>query len=235
MLVMPANATGWFWHCLARETGRIGHLYSPGAQRGPWPWLPFALDNGAFSCWDMTHNVFDDDKWAAMEPRWQELIAWAAPTGLARWAIVPDVPGDMEETFVKWDRLYRYVCDRDILPALAVQDGMLPADVRSLDNKPAVICVGGTTEWKWSTVEMWAKEFPRVHVLRCNSPEKLSYLETLGVESCDGTGWNRGDRRQTGGLEEWARKNPQPKLYSLTPHVCRKPRNGQAELFAMER
>ena len=44
MIVMPANATGWFWHCLARETGRIGHLYSPGAQRGPWPWFPFALD-----------------------------------------------------------------------------------------------------------------------------------------------------------------------------------------------
>ena len=35
MLVMPANSTGWFWHCLGRETGRIGHLFSPGAQRGP--------------------------------------------------------------------------------------------------------------------------------------------------------------------------------------------------------
>ena len=34
MIVMPANSTGWFWHCLARETGKIGHLYSPGAQRG---------------------------------------------------------------------------------------------------------------------------------------------------------------------------------------------------------
>jgi len=234
MLVMPANATGWFFHCLARETGRLGHLYSPGAQRGPWPWFPFALDNGAFSCWDMQNTLFNDDKWNnVIETKWRELLRWAAPTGLARWAIVPDVPGDMERTFEKWDSLFRFVADSEILPALAVQDGMLPEDVRSLDNAPAIICVGGTTEWKWETVEMWAREFPRVHVLRCNSPEKLHYLEALGVESCDGTGWNRGDRKQTEGLESWARLKPSPKIFSLSPYVCRKARQGQSELFAI--
>jgi hypothetical protein len=233
MLVMPANSTGWFWHCLARETGRIGHLYSPGAQRGPWPWFPFALDNGAFSCWDMQHNIFDHDKWDSVEPAWKQLIRWAAPTGLAKWAIVPDVIGDMEETFVKWDKWYRFVCDSEITPALAVQDGMEPEDVRALDNIPSIICVGGTTEWKWATVEKWKANFKRVHVLRCNSPEKLHYLEALGIESCDGTGWNRGDRKQTEGLETWARLKPEPKLFSLTPHVCRKAKQGQAELFAI--
>lgn len=231
---MPANSTGWFWHCLARETGRIGHLYSPGAQRGPWPWFPFALDNGAFSCWDMKTNTFFEQQWRVMELRWRELIRWAAPTGLAKWAIVPDVPGDAAKTIEKFESsLFRVVADSEIPPALAVQDGMTVDDVRKLSNKPAVICVGGTTEWKWSTVEMWAKEFPRVHVLRCNSPEKLHYLEALGVESCDGTGWNRGDRRQTEGLEEWARRKSQPRIYSLTPYTCRKAKQGQGELFAI--
>lgn len=232
MLVMPANATGWFWHCLARETGRIGHLYSPGAQRGPWPWFPFALDNKAFKYWDPVANTFDHKRYdAEAMPEWLRLIAWAAPTGLARWAIVRDVPGNAEMTLEHYERYHRVVADAEIPPAIAVQDGMKPADVRALKNKPAVICVGGSTEWKWQTVAMWAEEFPRVHLLRCNSPDKLPYLESLGVESCDGTGWNRGDRRQTSGLENWARQKPEPKVFSLTPYVCRKNTN---ELFAME-
>jgi len=230
MIVMPANSTGWFWHCLARETGRIGHLFSPGAQRGPWPWFPYALDNGAFSCWDSQRNIFDAQKWGEVYPQWQQLIYWAASAVIrAKWAIVPDEPGHRAATLAKYEAYVQQVVDAEIIPAIAVQDGMTPQDVRNLKIAPRVICVGGTTDWKWETVEMWAKEFDRVHVLRCNSPEKLHYLEQLGVESCDGTGWNRGDSRQTSGLEEWARKKPEPKLYALTPHVCRKIRNGQAE------
>jgi hypothetical protein len=227
---MPANATGWFWHCLARETGRIGHLYSPGAQRGPWPWFPYALDNGAFSCWDMQSNSFDAVKWAEVYVKWQALIYWAASaTQRARWAIVPDEPGNGQATLTKWDAYVQQVTDAEIPAALAVQDGMTVQDVKNLKLSPSVICVGGTTEWKWETVEMWATEFSRVHVLRCNSPEKLYWLEELGVESCDGTGWNRGDRKQTGGLESWARLKPNPQLYSLAGYVCRKERNGQMQ------
>jgi hypothetical protein len=233
MIVMPANSTGWFWHCLARETGRIGHLYSPGAQRGPWPWFPFALDNGAFSCWDMETNEFSNAKWNYVEEAWKTLIRWAAPTGLAKWAIVPDVPGNAERTFEKWDKWHRFVADSEINPALAVQDGMTVEQVKALRPQPAVICVGGTTEWKWATADEWIKAFPRVHVLRCNSPAKLYYLEALGAESCDGTGWNRGDRKQTDGIETWARQKAEPKIYSLTPYVCRKSKQGQSELFAI--
>ncbi len=36
--------------------------------------------------------------------RWKALISWAAPTGLARWAIVPDVPGNAERTIERWNR-----------------------------------------------------------------------------------------------------------------------------------
>lgn len=234
MIVMPANATGWFWHCLARETGRLGHLYSPGAERGPWPWFPFALDNGAFSCWEMGSNYFDESKWAEMEPKWRKLVKWAAPTGLARWAIVPDVPGDADRTLERWESsFYRFIADSEIPPAIAVQDGMTPEEVKRLSNKPSVVCVGGTTEWKWQTVEAWIAEFPRVHVLRCNSPEKLFYLEKLGAESCDGTGWNRGNRKQTEGIETWARQKEQPKIYSLAPYVCRGLKNDEQQLFAI--
>jgi hypothetical protein len=217
MIVMPANATGWFWHCLARETGRIGHLFSPGAQRGPWPWFPYALDNGAFAAWDQRENIWREDAWDV--EAWRKMIRWAQSQAQhPRWAIVPDWIGSGERTIERW---YQFEDEVPFAKALAVQDGMSVAQAR--DIGPDVICIGGTTEWKWATVEMWAKSFPRVHVLRVNSPQKLAYLDQLGVESCDGTGWNRGDRTQTKGLELWARQNPTPVQSMLSDYVCKQP------------
>lgn len=231
MIVMPANATGWFWHALARETGRLGHLYSPGAQRGPWPWFPYALDNGAFSCWDRTKNAFDDEKWRITEAAWQRLLFWAAAAPRRpMWAIVPDVPGDAQRTLDRWSQLAGTLGDLPI--AIAVQDGLEPSHVKALKVQPQVVAVGGTTEWKWATWTKWVQAFPRVHVLRVNAPTKLEELEAGGVESCDGTGWNRGDRKQTAGLEEWARAKANPRIDLLWPYVCREKRNPDQLDFA---
>lgn len=222
MIVMPSNASGWFWHSLARETGRLGHLFSPRGQRGPWPWLPYALDNGAFACWGPAENTFDDAKWAANEQAWRELLFWAQCAPMKpRWAIVPDVPGNRVATLERWKKYAPEVKACGIALAVAVQDGMTPADVAQLAPVADVVAVGGSTEWKWQTVSMWAEHFPRVHLLRCNAPDKLDYLETIGIESTDGTGWNRGDRKQTSGLESWCRKHAKPTIEPLWPHVCR--------------
>lgn len=228
MIVMPANASGWFWHSLARETGRLGHLFSPRGQRGPWPWLPYALDNGAFSCWNPTANTFDHEKWAANEQAWREMLFWsqAAPMR-ARWAIVPDIPGNSAATLERWPKYAAEIQAAGIPLAIAVQDGMTPDDVRQLETQPEVICVGGSTDWKWESVEMWCREFSRVHLLRCNAPGKLAWLDELGCESCDGTGWNRGDRKQTAGLEEWCRTKAEPTSELLWPHASRARRSDQ--------
>lgn len=222
VIVMPANAAGWFWHCLARETGKIGHLYSPRDQRGPWPWLPYAFDNGAFSCWDQSSNTFNEAKWDAKVQAWREMLFWSqVREQKPRWAIVPDVPGNCDATLERWSRYAGEVASVGIPLALAVQDGMTPDHVRELDPFPEVICVGGTTDWKWETVSMWVSEFDRVHVLRCNAPDKLQQMEDMGVESTDGTGWNRGDRKQTTGLETWARMEPTPTASPIAGFVCR--------------
>lgn len=257
MIVMPANSCGWFWHALARETGRLGHLFSPGGQRGPWPWFPYALDNGAFACWRPTKkratgevvskdqrklhlddtailaepSTFDDEKWAVTERAWHRLVVWAQTAAIKpMWAIVPDVPGNAAETFARWSQYAPKLLD--VPRALAVQDGMTTAQVQALVVQPDVIAVGGTTEWKWATVERWAKAFPRVHLLRCNAPARLYDLEEMGVESCDGTGWSRGDRTQTSGLEAWARSKAKPITSDLWPFVCRAPRSPKQETFA---
>lgn len=235
MRVFPANATGWFWHCLARETGLIGHLYSPGAQVGPIPWFPYCMDNGCFSLWNPGDNSFDEGAWNTWgEARWLEMLLWAESVNKRPlWMIVPDRPGNGLETIAKWNSYAPELKRRAVAKlAIAVQDGMTTDDIRSLEVQPDVICVGGSTSpdgksgWKWETVEMWAREFPRVHVLRCNSPDKLEYLNSLGVESCDGTGWNRGDRRQTEGLEKFVRAHGKPiePLLPLAHMVCRSTR-----------
>jgi hypothetical protein len=230
MIVMPANSTGWFFHSLARETGRLGHLFSPNAQRGPWPWFPFALDNGAFSCWDMRENKFDEEKWQSMEFDWKALLLWADTTGMpVRFCIIPDYIGNAQETIKKWEYYAPKVKEMGFPLAIAVQDGMTRDDVKALTPRPDVIAIGGTTEWKWETVEVWARAFPRVHLLRCNMPDKLDYLMQLGIESCDGTGWNRGDRRQTLGLEQWCKKHA-AKGYldqEMAQYVSRKTRKEQ--------
>lgn len=205
MLVMPANNTGWQAHCLARETGRFGHLFSPGAQRSPVPWFPYSLDNGAFTCWDPTDNSFDDVKWESILPKWEKLLFWAQyQNQKARWAIVPDVVGNSDLTLARWTEYAPKVQAANIPLALAVQDGMTVQDVRRLEIQPEVIAIGGSDKFKWGTVAQWCEAFPRVHLLRCCSPRKLYDLEAMGVESCDGTGWFMGDEKKLKGLERWA-------------------------------
>lgn len=223
MLVMPANSTGWFWHCLARETGRIGHLFSPGAERGPWPWFQYALDNGAFALWNPVDNTFNEDKWALEGvAAWRRMLFWSQTNRQQPlWAIVPDRPGCWQATVAKWGVYASELLATGIPLAVAVQDGADAQSVKSLRPAPEVVCVGGSTEWKWQTVPMWANEFRRVHVLRCNAPAKLEWLEKLGIESTDGTGWNRGDRNQTEGLERWARGVVNKHEHLLWPFVCR--------------
>ncbi len=236
MIVMPANCTGWFLMNLAIRSGKLGHLYSPGAQPGgaPWPFFPYALDCGVFALWDQKTNAFDNARWLSHGVHeWRQLLFWAQAAAhplrngeMVRqaplWGIVPDRPGSWAHTVRKWGIYAPEVIACGIPPALAVQDGATVAKVKRLTPKPEIICVGGTTEWKWATAEMWLKAFPgRVHVLRCNSPEKIRWLEERGCMSCDGTGWNRGDRTQTRGLEDWAMEDPEPYTGPLWPFVSR--------------
>jgi hypothetical protein len=103
--------------------------------------------------------------------------------------------------------------------------------VKALRPGPVVICVGGTDEFKWGSLQQWTASFPRVHVLRVNQPDRLDFLESLGVESCDGTGWNRGNRKQTKGVEEWARSKPTPTQSHIWRWCCRS-EDKQGELFS---
>lgn len=185
VIVMPADNAGIKVGYLAGKfPGKVGHLCSPrkGGRmpNGPYDFLPYALDNGRFAA---------GVEWS--EEEWIATLNWARLSGLCpRWALVPDFVGDREATLREWGVYSDRVAAYGWPLAFAVQDGMVPSDVPSEAN---VVFVGGSTEWKWRTLRMWCGSFPRVHVGRVNSYERLWQCEDARAESCDGTGWFRGD------------------------------------------
>jgi hypothetical protein len=190
---MPANNGKWQVHYWQGLYGNLGHLYSPGNAKGPYAHLPYALDNGAFPAF--VNKV----PWS--ERSWLSLLQWAAnQEQKPLWALVPDVVANREETIKRWAQYEPVV--RSLLPGIplgfAVQDGMTHSDVPSAAE---IVFVGGGTQWKWATVRYWCNLFPRVHVGRVNGIRGLEICASAGAESCDGTGWFRGDMNQLRGLE----------------------------------
>lgn len=198
MMVMIANHSSPRLHFLVgRYPNRIGWLIGPRAMKKTKlrPWVPYALDNDAFSAWDK--------KTAWNVEAWRTMLKLASASRIApRWTLVPDVVADRERTLANW-ALYSPEAAKFGWPlAFAVQDGMTPDDVPSNAD---VVFVGGTTPWKWRTVPMWTRHFKRVHVGRVNELRRLRTCEAYGVESCDGTGWVRdpSDTRKLDLLAAW--------------------------------
>jgi hypothetical protein len=202
VIVMPSNNNGLRVGYLAgKYPGRLGHLYSPGGQRGPYGFMPYALDNGAFG---------GGDAWKP-EP-WVALLEWARLSGQApRWVLVPDVVGSKSETLERWHEFAPIARQFGWPLAFAVQDGMNILDV---PKGTSVVFVGGSTEWKWRTAPSWCKAFPRVHIGRVNTFRRLRMAESYGAESVDGTGWTRGDQSQWDGLVAFLEGN-HPEQLSL--------------------
>lgn len=194
MLVMPSNNNGiQIGHLAGKYPGKLGHLYSPGGQRGPYRFMPYALDNGAYGAF------MRNEKWNSKA--WLDLLHWAKMSGQAPlWTLVPDVVGDRARTLDAWE-IWSPVAAKYGWPlAFAVQDGMTILDVPKGTH---VVFVGGSTEWKWKTAASWCKAFRRVHIGRVNTFQKLVLCEEMGAESVDGTGWTRGDQKQWNGLVAW--------------------------------
>lgn len=206
MIVMVSNDSGMaIGYLAAKHEGQLGHLYSPGGQRGPWHFLPFALDNGAYSAWE------NDEEWS--EAEWLELLEWAvraaALLGLRPlWVLVPDVVADRIATLERWRKYAELVKAKGFRCAFAVQDRMTFADV---PDDECVIFLGGSLEWKLANIETWCTRFPgRVHVAKVNTWDRLVRCWRAGAISVDGTGWFREGRSigssQAGDLRKFLRE-----------------------------
>lgn len=188
-MMMLAGQSNPMWHYAAgRWPGKVGLLLGPSyfKKQSLRPWLPYALDNDAFTAWQQRKP------WC--EHAWIEMLNWARWTGTQPiWVLVPDVVADRNATLARWERYAPAVDALNWTKAFAVQDGMTPKDVPS---GAEVVFVGGTDAFKWRTVRQWVGEFPRVHVGRVNTIDRVWLCDDLGVESVDGTGWFRDPSRE---------------------------------------
>lgn len=198
---MVSNQTGIEVGLLAgRYPGRIGHMFSPGGQRGPWAELPFALDNDAWPAF--LHSRPRD---AAAH---RKMLNWALLSGLMpTFALVPDVVGDRVATLREWDVHAEGMRRMGFRLGFAVQDGMTFDDVPDGD---CVVFIGGTTEFKDAAIEPWGARFPgRMHVGRVNGFDRLARAWRAGAISVDGTGWfrkGRGGYSQAADLRKFLRE-----------------------------
>ena len=186
MLMCGQSNRIWHYWC-GRYPGSVGLLVGPSyLKKVPIdPWMPFALDNDAFTAWK------DNKPWD--EGAWFRMLEEIKMRGLKpNWVAIPDVVGNKEKTLAKWTMYARAVMDRGWPLAFCVQDGMTPVDV---PLRADVIFVGGTDGWKFPNLPMWTASFPRVHCARVTSQKMIEACEKLGCESVDGTGWFRAPDR----------------------------------------
>jgi hypothetical protein len=198
MKVMPSNNRGFVAGWLAgRFPDRIAHLFSVGGLSSIYDQVTFSLDNGRFPAWSTGKN-WDEDAYIGMLDRVAELGK------RPEWILVPDIVTKADETLREWDRwctrLQRYGWPL----AFACQDGHTPEDIPA---EASVAFLGGTTEWKRKHIRDFCDAYPRVHVGRINTGKWLWECDEAGAESCDGTGWFRGDQAQLAQLVSYLERS----------------------------
>ena len=211
MRIYLANHSSLELGYLQGKYGQIGWLLSPQSygvtkQRD---FMPMAFDNDAYSAYQ-NQTEWNESAWYAMLDKMEK------DKVKPEWVLVPDVVGDKRRTLENFF-VYREAISRRGWPVcFALQDGMVPQDIPCTVD---TVFVGGTTKWKWSTLPMWCQAFPRVHVGRVNSLEKLEVCRRLqdefgSLESIDGTYWFRFRKPEEylKDFESFFKNEPKPQL-----------------------
>lgn len=203
---MISNQTGFEAGLLCgRYPGRVGHMFSPGGERGPYVGVPFALDNDA---WPAAKNKRPRDVAGH-----RKLLRWCLLSGLRpTFALVPDVVADRDATLREWDLHAAEMAGMGFRLGFAIQNGMSFGDVPTSD---CIVFLGGSTAWKDAAIAPWCTHFPgRVHVGRVNGMPRLLASWRAGAISVDGTGWfhtnQRGGSSQSADLRKFLRETTEP-------------------------
>lgn len=166
---------GWRMLCEPSQLGRYA---------GDRPPLAYALDNGAWGCFQRG-VPFDGEGFA-------RLLEWLGEG--ADWIVVPDiVQGGLESLRFSLSWLSRVL---SFAPALiAVQDGMEAGDVQGLLGENVGIFLGGSTDWKLKTMREWGavarSRGAHFHVARVNTAKRIRLCQDAGAHSFDGTSVTR--------------------------------------------
>lgn len=205
MMVLPSNNTGFECGYLAgMYPGRIGHLHTPDKLTEPRMRTRWALDNGVFGAWSSGRE------WSP-EPLFRFLDKYADYKPM--WVVCPDWVADRQLTLERWSTYSHGLRAYGAPLAFVVQDGM---DVSDVPEDADVIFVGGTTSWKWRYARRWKCLGKPVHIGRVNTYNLLWQAHECGADSCDGTGWFRGDKVQIAGLIKYLEESTKGGRKQLT-------------------
>lgn len=177
-MVMPANNLSGIVHYFAgKYPGSIGMLNSPFSWKRPPFYIPYAIDNGAYTRW---------------EPEsFKRILGMATFIHKPLWVLVPDAVGDRDTTLRLWDEWSPYIRGGGFRLAFACQDGMTEKDV-----PPDAHCafIGGSTKWKLDNAHRFKGSAPILHIGRVNTENRLRWAVEIGADSVDGTGFFRGSQ-----------------------------------------
>ena len=159
------------WRMLCEPKQELKYRETP-------PPLPYACDSGAWGAF-VRGEEFDEARYLRMVARLSDG---------ADWTVLPDIVGGGLESLdpsLSWlDR----VPGRRLI---AVQDGMTTQDIEPLVGDSVGIFVGGSTDWKLSSLRSWGKVAERtgcwLHVARVNSAKRIRLCRDAKAHSFDGT------------------------------------------------
>lgn len=147
--------------------------------------FPYALDNGAWTAFTQG-RPFDERLFT---------IALGRLGRDADWVVMPDIvqggPASLELS-LRWMRRVLNETSRGLL---AVQNGIGVHDVEGFLGPRVGLFVGGSTDWKLTTLDEWCRLGRRVgcwvHVGRVNTARRIHLCGTAGATSFDGTSASR--------------------------------------------
>jgi len=182
---MYASRTGTRRNLAALRAAGWGLLVS---RAGVWRTEGFdryVLDNGAWA-------DFQAGREFQAEP-FEQLVDMLGAG--AEWIVLPDiVAGGLASLALstRWLNRCLAVCP---LVLIAVQDGMVEADLAPLVGRSVGIFLGGSTEWKLANMARWG-EFCRArdvhyHVARVNTARRIWMATAAGADSMDGSSGSR--------------------------------------------
>ena len=160
------------------RAGDLGYIDTPHQQNIRPADVTWCADNGCFS------SRFEESHW------WAFLKANAGHAASCKFAVAPDVVGDATATLLRSTPWLPRIRALGYPVALVGQDGM--EDMALPWGDFDAFFIGGSTEWKLGAAAADLARAARkrgkwVHMGRVNSKKRITYAESIGCHSADGT------------------------------------------------
>lgn len=160
------------------RAGDLGYIDTPHQQNTRPLGVTWCADNGCFS------SRFEESHW------WAFLKRNAAYADSCKFAVAPDVVGDAAATIARSAPWMPKIRALGYPVAFVGQDGLEDLAVPWGDFD--AFFIGGSTEWKLGSAAADLARAARkrgkwVHMGRVNSKKRITYADSIGCHSADGT------------------------------------------------